>query len=115
MSLRGFLEILRDKGKLKEINEPLSPVYEVSSIVGNDPTLFTDVNGSKVVMNILASRDLLAEALGVTPEKIIEHLSSCPPEGEVKVVKDSPTLEVEEKPDLYNSPSLLILKPLVPL
>src|SRR5659263_652152 len=106
MSFRGFLEILKEKGKLKEINESLSPVYEVSSMVGNEPTLFTNVNGSKVVMNILSSRDLLAEALGVTPEKIIEHLSSCPPEGEVKVVKDSPTLEVEEKPDLYKLPIL---------
>jgi UbiD family decarboxylase len=106
MSLRGFLEKLKDKGKLKEINESLSPVYEVSSMVGNEPTLFTDVNGSKVVMNILASRDLLAEALGVTPDKIIEHLSSCPPEGEVKLVRDSPTKEVIEKPDLYKLPIL---------
>ncbi|HMB44209.1 MAG TPA: UbiD family decarboxylase domain-containing protein, partial [Candidatus Methanoperedens sp.] len=106
MSFRGFLEILKEKGKLTEINEPLSPVYEVSSMVGNEPTLFTDVNNSKVVMNILASRDLLAEALGVAPEKIIEHLSSCPPEGEVKLVKDSPTKEVVEKPDLYKLPIL---------
>ena len=106
MSFRGFLEILRRKGKLKEINEPLSPVYEVSSMVGNEPTLFTNVKGSKVVMNILASRESLAEALGVAPEKIIEHLSSCPPEGEVKLVKDSPTKEVVEKPDLYKLPIL---------
>jgi UbiD family decarboxylase len=106
MSLRGFLEILRGKGKLKEINEPLSPIYEVSSMVGNNPTLFTDVNGSKVVMNILASRDLLAEALGVAPEKIIEHLSSCPLEGDVKLVEGSPTKEIIEKPDLYKLPIL---------
>jgi len=106
MSFRGFLEILKEKGKLKEINEPLSPVYEVSSMVGNEPTLFTDVNGSKVVMNILASRASLAEALGIAPEKIIEHLSSCPPEGEVKLVKNSPTKEVVEKPDLYKLPIL---------
>src|SRR5665811_1577692 len=101
MSFRGFLEILKEKGKLKEINEPLSPVYEVSSMVGNEPTLFTDVNGSKVVMNILASRDLLAAALGVAPDKIIEHLSSCPPEGEVKLVRDSHAMEVVDEPDLY--------------
>jgi len=49
---------------------------------------------------------LLAEALGVAPEKIIEHLSSCPPEGEVKLVRNSPTKEEVEKPDLYKLPIL---------
>lgn len=106
MSFRDFLEELKSKGKLKEIKKPLSPVYEVSSMVGNEPTLFTNVSGSKVVMNILASRELLAEALGVRQEKIIEHLSSYPAEGEVKLVKDSPTKEVVEKPDLYKLPIL---------
>jgi len=106
MSFRDFLEKLKNKGKLKEIKKSLSPVYEVSAMVGNEPTLFTNVNGSKVVMNVLASRELLAEALGVKQEKIIEHLSSCPPEGEVKLVRDSPTKEVIEKPDLYTLPIL---------
>ena len=45
---------------------------------GKEPALYTNVNGSKVVMNLLSSRELLAKALGVTPDKIIEHLSSCP-------------------------------------
>jgi len=106
MSFRDFLGKLKSEGKLKEIKKSLSPVYEVSATVGNEPTLFTNVNGSKVVMNILASRELLAEALGVRQEKIIEHLSSCPPEGEVKLVSDSPTKEVMEKPDLYKLPIL---------
>ena len=106
MSFRDFLEKLKSEGKLKEIKKSLSPVYEVSATVGNEATLFTNVNGSKVVMNILASRELLAEALGVRQEKIIEHLSSCPPEGEVKLVSDSPTKEVMEKPDLYKLPIL---------
>jgi len=106
MSLRDFLEKLKSEGKLKEIKKPLSPVLEVSAIVGNEPSIFTNVNGSKVVMNILASRELLAEALGVRQEKIIEHLSSCPPEGEIKLVRDSPMKEVIEKPDLYKLPIL---------
>lgn len=106
MTFRGFIEQLRSEGKLTEITKPLSPVYEVSAIAGKEPTLYTDVNGSKLIMNILSSRELLAEALGVAPDKIIEHLSSCPPDGEVKLVKDSPTREVIEKPDLYRLPIL---------
>lgn len=106
MTFRGFIEQLRSEGKLTEITKPLSPVYEVSAIAGKEPTLYTNVNGSKLIMNILSSRELLAEALGVAPDKIIEHLSSCPPDGEVKLVMDSPTREVIEKPDLYRLPIL---------
>lgn len=106
MSFRKFLEKLRAEGKLKEIKKPLSPVYEVSSIVGNEPTLFTNVKGSKVAMNVLGSRELLAEALGIKKEKIIEYLSSLSYDGEVKVVKDSPAKEVVEKPDLTKLPIL---------
>ncbi len=106
MSLRNFLNKLKGEGKLEEVNRPLSPVFEVSSIVENKPTLFTNVNGSKVVMNILSSRELLSDALGVKQEKIIEYLSSCAPEGELKSVKDSPVMEVIEEPDLSKIPIL---------
>jgi len=106
MSFRGFIEKIRTQGKMTEITKLLSPVYEVSSNAGKGPELYTNVNGSKVVMNLLSSRDLLAQALGVTPDKIIEHLSSCPADGETKLVKDSPLREVIEKPDLYRLPIL---------
>ncbi len=106
MSLREFLDRLRKEGKLKEVNKPLSPVYEVSASVGKEPTLFTNVNGAKVAMNFLGSRELLAEALGVEQDKIIRHLSSSRPEGEVRIVKDSPAKEVTEKPDLSKLPVL---------
>ncbi|VVB51459.1 3-octaprenyl-4-hydroxybenzoate carboxy-lyase [uncultured archaeon] len=106
MTFRGFIEQLRSEGKLTEIKKPLSPVYEVSATAGKEPALYTNVNGSRLVMNLLSSRELLAKALGVKPDKIIEHLSSCPPDGEVKLVKNSPTREVIEKPDLYRLPIL---------
>ncbi len=106
MSLRGFLDKLRYEGKLREVNESLSPVYEVSAVAGKEPTMFTNVNGGKVVMNLLGSRQLLADALGVLPGMIIQTLSSCAPEGIVKIVKESPTKEVSEKPDLSKLPIL---------
>ena len=106
MSFRGFLEKLKVEGKLKEVKNPLSPVYEVSSSAGKEPTLFTNVNHGKVAMNLLGSRELLAEALGIAPEEIIQRLSSCSPDGKVKVVKGSPSREVIEKPDLSKLPIL---------
>ncbi len=106
MSFRGFIEKLKTEGKLKEIKKPLSPVYEVSATVGKEPVLFINVNGSKVAMNILASREMLSEALGVPTEKIIEYLSSCSSDGEVKVARDSPAKEFTGKPDLSKLPIL---------
>ncbi len=106
MSFRGFVEQLGSEGKLKEFNKPLSPMYEVSAMVGNEPALFTNVNGSKVVMNILGSRELLAETLGVPPERMIQYLSSRKIDGKVKLVRDSPAKEIVEEPDLSKLPIL---------
>ena len=106
MSFRGFLEKLKSEGKLKEVKDPLSPVYEVSATIGKEPAFFTNVNGQKVAMNILASRELLAGALGVSTDRIIEYLSSHPPDGEVKRVSNSPAKEIAVKPDLAKLPIL---------
>lgn len=106
MSLREFLDKLKSEGKLREIKNSLSPVYEVSATVGKEPTLFTNVAGSKVVMNILSSRELLAEALGVAPDGIIEYLSSHSADGKVNIVEQSPTKEIIENPDLARLPIL---------
>ncbi len=106
MSFRGFLDWLKEQGKLIEVNTPLSPVYEVSAALGKEPTLFTNVNGMKVIMNILGSRQLLADALGVSPDMIIRTLSTFYGEGIVKIVKESPTKEICEKPDLSKLPIL---------
>ena len=104
--MRSFLEKIRSEGKLREIKQSLSPVYDVSASIGKEPTIFTNVNGSKVVMNILSSRELLAEALGVAPDEIIGYLSSHPPDGVTKLVDESHTKEISEKPDLSKIPIL---------
>jgi UbiD family decarboxylase len=106
MSFRGFLERLKSCGKLRIVKKSLSPVYEVSASAGKEPTLFTNVNNASVMMNMLGSRELLAEALGIAPPEIIHYLSSRSPEGEVKIVKDSLSREVIDKPDLSKLPIL---------
>ncbi len=109
MSFRTFINQLKENGKLVEVLQPVSPKFEASRIAKKTkaPVLFHDVSGSKVIMNLLGSREELASMLGVPKEEIIKKLSQVSPEGEIKVVSESPTLEVIEKEvDLTKLPIL---------
>ncbi len=109
MSFRAFINQLKENGKLVEIPQPVSPRFEASRIAKKTraPVLFNDISGSKVIMNLLGSRDELAAMLGVPKEEIIKRLSEVSPEGTVKLVSDSPTLEVvENQVDLTKLPIL---------
>jgi len=109
MSFRAFIDQLKENGKLVEIPQPVSPIFEASRIAKTTkaPVLFHDISGSKVIMNLLGSRDELASMLGVPKEEIIKRLSEVSPEGEVRLVSESPTLEViEDQVDLTKLPIL---------
>lgn len=109
MSYRDFIDRLKENGKLVEIPQPVSPIFEASRIAKTTkaPVLFHDISGSKVIMNLLGSRDELASMLGVPKEEIIKRLSEVSPEGEVRLVSESPTLEIiEDQVDLTKLPIL---------
>ena len=109
MSFKVFIDQLKENGKLVEISHPVSPRFEASRIAKNTkaPVLFHNISGSKVIMNLLGSRDELASMLGVPKEEIIKRLSEVSPEGEVRLVSESPTLEViENEVDLTKLPIL---------
>jgi len=109
MSYRDFIDRLKENGKLVEVQQPVSPRFEASRIAKKTkaPVLFHDISGSKVIMNLLGSRDELASMLGVPKEEIIRKLAEVSPEGEVRIVSESPTLEVvEEEVDLTKLPIL---------
>jgi len=109
MSFRDFIDQLKENGKLVEIPQSVSPVFEASGIAKRvkAPVLFHDVSGSKVIMNLLGSRDELASLLGVPKEEIIKRLSEVSPKGEVILVSESPTQEVvEDNIDLRKLPIL---------
>ena len=109
MSFRSFIKQLKESGKLVEIPQPVSPRFEASKIAKTiqAPVLFHNVSGSKVIMNLLGSRDELASMLGVPKEEIVMKLSEIYPEGTVKLVSESPTLEVvEDQVDLTKLPVL---------
>jgi len=109
MTCRDFIDRLKENGKLVEVKQPVSPRFEASRIAKKTkaPVLFHDISGSKVIMNLLGSREELASMLGVPKEEIIKRLSEVSPEGEVRLVSESPTLEVvEDEVDLTKLPIL---------
>lgn len=109
MTFRAFIDQLKENGKLVEIFQSVSPRFEASRIAraAKAPVFFHNISGSKVIMNLLGSRDELASMLGVPKEEIIKRLSEVSPEGEVRLVSESPTLEViEDQVDLTKLPIL---------
>lgn len=109
MTFRAFIDQLKENGKLVEIFQSVSPRFEASRIAraAKAPIFFHNISGSKVIMNLLGSRDELASMLGVPKEEIIKRLSEVSPEGEVRLVSESPTLEViEDQVDLTKLPIL---------
>jgi 4-hydroxybenzoate decarboxylase len=106
MGLREYLDWLKKEGNLQEINKPISPIFEAPRYAYQDrrPVLFQDCNGMKAAMNVMNSRDTLARALGVTPENIINKLTSTRYDGQIKRVDNSPMFEVKSKANLSRLP-----------
>ena len=76
MSFRAFIDQLKENGRLVEISQPVSPRFEASRIAktAKSPVLFHDVSGSKVIMNLLGSREELASMLSLHILKKTEPL-----------------------------------------
>ena len=111
MSFRSFINQLKIDGNLIEIQEPVSRKYDAARIAGNEkPHLFHNINGHRVAVNVLSSRDALCTALCINREDMVKHLASIEPTGEIKLVDDSPTKEIMRKPDLSKLPVLTYFK-----
>jgi UbiD family decarboxylase len=109
MSFRNIIGKLRSAQLLGENNDHLSPYLEVSrlAVEHHDPIIFNNVNGHKVVMNIINNRQLMASALSTTPEKMVHYLADRNPDGEVIQVDTTPAMEVvEDEVDLAKIPIL---------
>ncbi|MCL7475639.1 MAG: UbiD family decarboxylase [Methanosarcinales archaeon] len=109
MSFRNLIRQLRTDRTILEIDDLLSPRLEVSRKVmdSQSPVIFTNVAGRKVVMNIIADRQLMAKALGTTPQDMVHYLADIEPDGTVVMVGDTPSQEViEDEVDLSKVPVL---------
>lgn len=101
MSFRGFLEDLKKDGLLKEVQQSVSPILEVTDRAwGKGPIFFSDAGGHKCCLNILSTRPLLARALGIEPQDMVTHLAWIGYDGPVREVDSSPFMECVSAPDL---------------
>lgn len=111
MSFRGFLEDLESAGLMKKVQEPVSPILEVTDRAwGAGPISFENVAGHRCCLNILGTRDLLARALGIPANDMVRHLSTVGYQGPVREVNSSPFMECVSKPDLSSLPIMTYFK-----
>jgi UbiD family decarboxylase len=119
--MRAFKDNLARKGRLIEIERDVSSAYEAAALCAElehqgKPILFHAVDGThKVIMNVLGSRETLAEALGIAPTQLVHYLAALSESGDsegstVKIVEDSAAKEVVKAPDLTELPILTYFK-----
>jgi UbiD family decarboxylase len=107
MTLRGFIDKLREASLLRESYDPTSAILEVAKqSLDDNPTFFYDVDGKKCCLNILSNRYLLAMALGINSKEIVPYLANKDIIGRVKEVDQSRFQEIVSKPDLSELPIL---------
>jgi UbiD family decarboxylase len=80
--LSQFVEKLDEKGLINRINKQVDTKYEVSTLMklaDGRVLLFENVKGSKmpIIANVCATRELVAEGLGVEREHLISKLAQA--------------------------------------
>ena len=89
--MRDLLNKLKRDNKLVENHQKVEPELEATKLANDDTVLFHDIDGHKVVLNLINSRDRLAEILSVKREEFVQKLS-WPPLSE----HDSAPIRVKE-------------------
>jgi len=116
MNLRIFLSNLEKEGKLIRIKKPVSVKKEIANVIyslDEQPVIFENVEGYDfpVFAGITSNRDIIAEGLGTTKDKLLFKLVDAlrnPKEPEI--VKNAPCQEVIVKdPDIGKLPLLFHL------
>jgi len=116
MNLRAFLLKLEKEGKLERIKKEVSIKKEIANIIyslDEKPVIFDNVKGYKfpIFAGITSNRDIIAEGLGTTKEKLLVKLvESLRSPKEPKIVDKAPCQEVIVKDvDLTKIPILFHL------
>jgi UbiD family decarboxylase len=117
MNLRDLLKKLEDEKKLIRIKKEVSTDYEIANVINTlseQPVIFDNVKGYEypVFSGITSSRDVIAEGLDTTKEKLLFKLVEAlrnPKEPEI--VDSAPCQEVViTEPDLDKLPILMHLQ-----
>ena len=116
MYLRPFLKQLEEQQKLVRIKKEVSVEYEIANIMyslNENPLIFENVKGYPfpVFGGITSDRDIIAQGLGTTKEKLLQKLVEALRHPKTpELVDNAPCQEVVIKqPDLTKLPLLLHL------
>ena len=116
MNLRSFLARLEQEDKLVRIKKEVSIKYEISDIIyslNEKPVIFENVKGYDfpIFSGITSNRDIIAEALGTTKDKLLLKLvNALRNPTQPKMVDNAPCQEVVIKnPDIDKLPLLFHL------
>ena len=116
MNLREFLKKLEEEGKLFRIKKEVNTEYEIANVINTlceQPVIFENVKGYEfpVFGGITSSRDIIADGLSTTKEKLLFKLVDAlrnPKEPEM--IENAPCQEIVNKePDLDKLPILMHL------
>ncbi len=108
MEFRDFVALLQEKGMMVELKKDVSTKYEISTLMkklDGKPLLFSNVHGHEmpVVANICSTRELVALALTIEQDKIIETIANAiahPKEPEVEEEEYLPLNNLNDLPVL---------------
>lgn len=77
---------MREQGRVEDIEEPRSTVYEAPRMASRTEKIlfFHDLDGHRAVMNLLGDRRALAAALGVGERDLVPHLAAATYNGRVR-------------------------------
>jgi len=116
MNLRSFLVKLEKEDKLVRIKKEVSANYEIANIIyslDEKPVIFENVKGYDfpVIGGITSNRDIIAEALGTSKDKLLLKLVDALRNPDLpKMVDNAPCQEVIIKnPDIDKLPLLFHL------
>ncbi|MGD1004626.1 MAG: UbiD family decarboxylase [Methanoregulaceae archaeon] len=100
--MREFIETMRKHGLLIDVHEPCSPNMQTAKMAATTDKMlfFHNVNETRAVMNVTATRQALSLALGIGEHEILPKLVKATYQG--KVVKDG-NLSMK-KPNLSQIP-----------
>ncbi|WP_333582588.1 UbiD family decarboxylase [Methanoculleus bourgensis] len=84
--MRDFIATMREQGRVEDIEEPRSTVYEAPRMASRTEKIlfFHDLDGHRAVMNLLGDRRALAAALGVGERDLVPHLAAATYNGRVR-------------------------------
>ncbi len=76
---------MREQGRVEDVEEPCSTVYEAPRMASRTDKIlfFHDLDGHRAVMNLLGDRGVLAAALGVGERDLVRHLAASTCSGHV--------------------------------